>query len=262
MVWRSFRSSSPEFCIHPRSLEVLFQFYKETPIGLHNKTERLPFSFRAGLVSALALWNYTNFFFHDHPDAHTDARFHLKVNRHSPFAYATALLTTPRSRKIDALGFGIREDVSPRGLAAAMFLERYRTALRRVKVSKDARGKREHPRNGGNSPQHRFALLEDDDPPTDPFEAFISDDVRSKCHYLRHQPPPTRRKRGGRGIGKKSRTKTDESLEDIQTLQDLAVEIVPITPSSSSPSSPSPRSASTISLSAPSFLTCSCTTYL
>jgi len=68
----------PEFCIHPRSLEVFFQLYKETPVGLHSKTEKLPFSFRAGLVSALALWNYTSIFFHDHPDAHTDARFHLK----------------------------------------------------------------------------------------------------------------------------------------------------------------------------------------
>ena len=133
-----------------------------------------------------------------------------------------------------------------------MFLERYRTALRRVKVSKDALAKREHPPNGGNNPQNRFALLEDDDPPMDPFEAFISEEVRAKCHILLHQPPPTRRKRGGRGIGKKSRTKSDESLEDIQTLQDLAVEVTPVTPPSSSPSSPSPRSTSTISLSAPS----------
>ena len=113
------------------------------------------------------------------------ARFHLKVNRYSPFPYATALLTTPRSRKIDALGFGIKGDVSPRGLAAAMFLERYRTALRRVKVSKDALAKQEHPPNGGNSPQNRFALLEDNDSPMDPFEAFISEEARSKCHNLR-----------------------------------------------------------------------------
>jgi len=53
------------------------------------------------------------------------------------------------------LGFGIKEDVSPRGIAAAMILERYRTALRRVKVSKDALAKREHSSNGGNNPQKR-----------------------------------------------------------------------------------------------------------
>jgi len=89
-----------------------------------------------------------------------------------------------------------------------------------------------------NASKQIHTPLEDDDPPMDPFEAFISEEVRAKYHNLLHQPPPMRGKRGGRGVGKTGKTKNDERLEDIQTLQDLAVEVTPATPPSPSPSSP------------------------